>query len=140
MNTIAWEAQTAAVPVADQRAYRMSSIDILRGLVIVIMALDHVRDFVMIASVQEPTTDPSSGPLLFVTRYRLPRYRKLLYREYPRYASRNYGLHTDCASAPAYRTISITYIQLQIDSGEGVCATGRKGIARRSMLGGGLFH
>src|ERR1700754_4392891 len=53
----------------DRRAYRMSSIDILRGLVIVLMALDHVRDFVMIASVQDPTMDPAVTPALFFTRW-----------------------------------------------------------------------
>ncbi|MFL6551317.1 MAG: DUF1624 domain-containing protein [Povalibacter sp.] len=47
----------------------MSSLDILRGLVIVVMALDHVRDFVMTASVQDPTADPATGPLLFATRW-----------------------------------------------------------------------
>ena len=52
-----------------RRAYRMTSIDILRGLVIVIMALDHVRDHMMIASVQDPTADTSTGPLLFATRW-----------------------------------------------------------------------
>src|SRR4051794_10710899 len=56
-------------PVADRRAYRLSSLDILRGLVIVVMALDHVRDFVMTASVQDPTADPGTGPLLFATRW-----------------------------------------------------------------------
>jgi uncharacterized membrane protein len=55
--------------LSDQRAYRMSSIDIVRGLVIVIMALDHVRDHTMIASVQDPTMDPSVSPLLFATRW-----------------------------------------------------------------------
>ena len=44
----------ATAPTSDRRAYRMSSLDILRGLVIVVMALDHVRDFVMAASVQDP--------------------------------------------------------------------------------------
>jgi uncharacterized membrane protein len=47
----------------------MSSLDMLRGLVIVIMALDHVRDHVMIGSVQDPTADPATGPLLFATRW-----------------------------------------------------------------------
>jgi uncharacterized membrane protein len=47
----------------------VSSLDILRGLVIVVMALDHVRDFVMTAAVQDPTSDPATSPLLFVTRW-----------------------------------------------------------------------
>jgi uncharacterized membrane protein len=58
-----------AAPVSDRRAYRMSSIDILRGLVIVLMALDHVRDYVMVGSIQDPTRDPAIGPLLFATRW-----------------------------------------------------------------------
>ena len=66
-STIA-TARTAA-PTADRRAYRMSSLHILRGLVIVVMALDHVRDFVMTAAVQDPTADPTTGPLLFATRW-----------------------------------------------------------------------
>ena len=59
---------TAALP-SDRRAYRLSSLDILRGLVIVVMALDHVRDFFMTGAVQDPTADPSAGPLLFATRW-----------------------------------------------------------------------
>jgi uncharacterized membrane protein len=47
----------------------MSSLDILRGLVIVVMALDHVRDFAMTAAVQDPTADPNISPLLFATRW-----------------------------------------------------------------------
>lgn len=62
-------AAATAAPTADRRAYRMSSLDILRGLVIVVMALDHVRDFVMTAAVQDPTADPTIGPLLFATRW-----------------------------------------------------------------------
>ena len=58
-----------ATPVSDQRAYRMTSIDILRGLVIVVMALDHVRDHMMAGSVQDPITDPGTGLLLFGTRW-----------------------------------------------------------------------
>jgi uncharacterized membrane protein len=53
----------------DRRSYRLSSIDILRGLVIALMALDHVRDFVMTAAAQDPTADSSTGPLLFATRW-----------------------------------------------------------------------
>jgi uncharacterized membrane protein len=58
-----------ATPIADRRAYRLSSLDILRGLVIALMALDHVRDFVMTAAVQDPTADPAASPLLFATRW-----------------------------------------------------------------------
>jgi uncharacterized membrane protein len=54
---------------SDRRAYRMSSLDMLRGLAIVVMALDHVRDFAMTAAVQDPTADPTTGPLLFATRW-----------------------------------------------------------------------
>jgi uncharacterized membrane protein len=60
---------TDAVQPTDRRQYRMTSIDIVRGLVIVIMALDHVRDNMMIASVQDPTLDPHASPLLFLTRW-----------------------------------------------------------------------
>src|SRR6187399_2944279 len=61
--------EATAATASDRRAYRMSSLDILRGLVIVLMALDHVRDFVMTASVQDPTLDPAASPLLFATRW-----------------------------------------------------------------------
>ncbi|MET0534941.1 MAG: heparan-alpha-glucosaminide N-acetyltransferase domain-containing protein, partial [Steroidobacter sp.] len=47
----------------------MSSLDLLRGFVIVVMALDHVRDFAMTAAVQDPTADPAASPLLFATRW-----------------------------------------------------------------------
>lgn len=66
---VAAVAAAETLPAPDRRAYRMSSLDILRGLVIVVMALDHVRDFTMTASIQDPTMDPSAGPLLFVTRW-----------------------------------------------------------------------
>jgi uncharacterized membrane protein len=56
-------------PADDRRQYRLTAIDALRGLVIVIMALDHVRDHTMLGSVQDPTADPTIGPLLFATRW-----------------------------------------------------------------------
>ncbi|HEX7964948.1 MAG TPA: heparan-alpha-glucosaminide N-acetyltransferase domain-containing protein [Gammaproteobacteria bacterium] len=71
MSAVAAEIQSVTeVPaVSDRRAYRMSSIDILRGLVIVVMALDHVRDYMMAGSLQDPIADHSIGPLLFATRW-----------------------------------------------------------------------
>ena len=54
---------------ASQRAYRLSSIDMLRGLVIVIMALDHVRDFFFAGALQDPTVDPNVTAAMFATRW-----------------------------------------------------------------------
>lgn len=53
----------------DLRAYRLTSIDVLRGLAIVIMAIDHVRDGFFAGAVQDPLTDPAVPPSLFVTRW-----------------------------------------------------------------------
>jgi uncharacterized membrane protein len=66
MNTIA---AADALPMTDQRSYRISSIDMLRGLVIVLMALDHVRDFFMAGAVQDPVNDPNVGVALYFTRW-----------------------------------------------------------------------
>lgn len=50
--------------------WRISSIDILRGLVMIIMALDHVRDFFHISAMTEDPTNPATTtPLLFFTRW-----------------------------------------------------------------------
>jgi uncharacterized membrane protein len=54
---------------AGSRSYRVADIDLLRGLVIVIMALDHVRDHVMGSSVLDPATDPNVTAPLFFTRW-----------------------------------------------------------------------
>jgi uncharacterized membrane protein len=59
----------AAAPPRDQRAYRLSSIDMVRGLVIVIMAIDHVRDFLIVAAQQDPMADPNVSVALFATRW-----------------------------------------------------------------------
>jgi uncharacterized membrane protein len=61
--------ETVPGPQPDRRSYRLTSIDMLRGLVVVIMALDHVRDFVMVGGVQDPMSDPNVPPLLFFTRW-----------------------------------------------------------------------
>jgi uncharacterized membrane protein len=37
-----------------QRACRLQAIDMVRGLVILIMGVDHVRDFFLLGSVQDP--------------------------------------------------------------------------------------
>jgi uncharacterized membrane protein len=55
--------------VSDQRSYRLTSIDMLRGLVIVIMALDHVRDFFMAGAQQDPMSNPDVTVGLYLTRW-----------------------------------------------------------------------
>jgi uncharacterized membrane protein len=56
--------------VTDTRAYRLASLDMLRGLVLVIMALDHARDFTMSASSMDPLAGGGSvGVALFFTRW-----------------------------------------------------------------------
>jgi uncharacterized membrane protein len=62
-------ADGAALHAQDQRGYRITSLDVLRGLVIVIMALDHTRDFTMLGSQQDPTSNPHVGAVLFFTRW-----------------------------------------------------------------------
>ncbi|MDB5201514.1 MAG: hypothetical protein JWQ27_923 [Ferruginibacter sp.] len=55
---------------ADVVKQRIQSIDILRGLVMVIMALDHVRDFFHItAMTQDPLAVEITTPQLFFTRW-----------------------------------------------------------------------
>ncbi len=56
---------TAIAPVLKQR---IESIDILRGLVMIIMAIDHVRDFFH-AGHPEPTDLAITTPILFITRF-----------------------------------------------------------------------
>jgi uncharacterized membrane protein len=52
----------------DARGYRLASIDLVRGIAIVVMALDHTRDF--FSSAHLDIFDPSRGPLaLFLTRW-----------------------------------------------------------------------
>lgn len=51
------------------RGYRLTSIDMLRGLAIVIMALDHVRDYFMVGGERDPMSNPDIGAALFFTRW-----------------------------------------------------------------------
>jgi uncharacterized membrane protein len=60
---------STVTPGAGARAYRLASIDMLRGLVMVIMALDHVRDYVMATPGLDPMADPNIGAGLFFTRW-----------------------------------------------------------------------
>src|SRR5688572_29158492 len=55
--------------LSDKRGYRLSAIDMIRGLVIVIMAIDHVRDNFFFGAVQDPTTDPNVTAGVFATRW-----------------------------------------------------------------------
>src|SRR5262245_54764296 len=49
---------------------RIYSIDLLRGIVMIIMALDHVRDLMHTTSItQQPTNLATTTPILFFTRW-----------------------------------------------------------------------
>jgi len=55
----------------DARSYRLTSIDFLRGLVIVIMAIDHARDFFLAGTgaALDPMSQPDVPPALYLTRW-----------------------------------------------------------------------
>jgi len=72
---VAVSAESMNVPIAqastgtDQRAYRLASIDMLRGIVIVVMVLDHVRDYFLADLNPNFMDDPQISPVLFFTRW-----------------------------------------------------------------------
>ncbi len=61
--------QDFAPNTAGHRAYRLTAIDMLRGLVIVIMAIDHVRDYFLAGAEQDPMANPNITAGLFATRW-----------------------------------------------------------------------
>jgi uncharacterized membrane protein len=67
MTTV--EKEVRSKSAADKRPYRLSAIDMIRGLVIVIMAIDHVRDNFFRGALQDPTTDPNVTAGVFATRW-----------------------------------------------------------------------
>ena len=57
-------------PTLLSRSYRIDSIDLLRGLVMIIMALDHTRDFFHAAALtDDPLNLQTTTPALFFTRW-----------------------------------------------------------------------
>jgi uncharacterized membrane protein len=59
-----------AIEPLQRRSYRIESIDVLRGLVMIIMALDHTRDFFhQPAMVDDPLNFATTTPILFFTRW-----------------------------------------------------------------------
>jgi uncharacterized membrane protein len=55
--------------VIPPKAGRLENVDLLRGLVMVIMALDHVRDFFSDCLYKDPTDLATTTPAIFLTRW-----------------------------------------------------------------------
>lgn len=66
METLTVNSGQAATAIAAK--YRIESIDIVRGLVMLIMAIDHTRDF-LLAHHPDPTNLATTTPILFFTRW-----------------------------------------------------------------------
>ena len=60
---------TSTPSTSGQRRYRLDAIDVLRGLVIVIMAIDHVRDYTVANAPLDPVADPNVTAAMFFTRW-----------------------------------------------------------------------
>jgi uncharacterized membrane protein len=68
-GTLTLEKRPAAKEAAASRASRLTSIDVVRGLVIAFMVLDHVREFFFDPVGPVPTDLAHSNPALFATRW-----------------------------------------------------------------------
>ncbi|MFN2458982.1 MAG: DUF1624 domain-containing protein, partial [Chitinophagaceae bacterium] len=69
-KTIETEIDKSHQPRSLQPSHRITSIDLLRGLVMIIMALDHTRDFFHAqAFTQDPLDLDTTTPVLFFTRW-----------------------------------------------------------------------
>jgi uncharacterized membrane protein len=66
---MATDLTVAAPPAFPPARDRLESVDMLRGLVIVLMALDHVRDFFSDRLFMDPTNLATTTPALFLTRW-----------------------------------------------------------------------
>lgn len=67
MEILTAPTQRMAIPATK---YRVTSIDFLRGLVMILMALDHVRDYFHVAAMtDDPTNLATTTPFLFFTRW-----------------------------------------------------------------------
>ena len=51
------------------RSYRLTAIDMVRGLVIVVMAIDHVRDYFLAGTETDPMANPNVSVAIFATRW-----------------------------------------------------------------------
>jgi uncharacterized membrane protein len=72
MTAISSQARVTGAPyLAPSKATRISSVDIIRGAVMVLMALDHVRDFVTNRRIRPEDLSRSSAAL-FATRWITP--------------------------------------------------------------------
>ena len=67
LGTNAYNPPTSAIPIASQ-PQRVTSVDLVRGIVMILMALDHTRDFFSVLRFQ-PEDLSKATPFLFFTRW-----------------------------------------------------------------------
>ena len=61
---------TIAAAASPSTRIRLGSIDLLRGLIMIVMVLDHTRDYIHIGGLTgDPTNLATTTPVLFMTRW-----------------------------------------------------------------------